>query len=196
MTVSANNPVKALRTTEEIVDALERHERAGVTELATKTNELITLTVEEHGQGIYLDVNQDSADIHYPAISGARVKIHCTAAGKAMFAHLSDARVEEVIERHGLPAQTDETLTTREELFEELETVRERGYAYDRQEFRNGMRSIGAPILDESGNVLGGLSVAGPTHRLDGDRLETDLPTKLFQSVNVVELNYNEPTIK
>lgn len=167
-----------------------------VDKLAADTNELITLIVEEHGRGVYLDVEQDSADIEYPAISGTRIKLHCSATGKAILAYMSEERVEEIIERHGLPPQTDETITTREELYEELDAIRERGYAYDRQEFREGMRSIGAPILGENDNVLGGLSIAGPTHRLTGERLETELPNTLLQSVNVIELNYNNPNIQ
>ncbi len=167
-----------------------------VDELAADTNELITLIVEEHGRGVYLDVEQDNADIEYPAIPGTRIKLHCSATGKAILAHMPEERVEEIIERHGLPPQTDETITTREELYEELDAIRERGYAYDHQEFREGMRSIGAPILDGGDNVLGGLSIAGPTHRLTGERLETELPNKLLQSVNVIELNYNDPNIQ
>jgi len=257
MVIPANNPVKALYTMEEIIEALEEHEAVGVTELAEiierpqsvvhnhlatlrelqyvvkkgtkyklglkflqrgevvrqrlplhaegapairklakETEELITLIVEEHGRGVYLDVAQDNADIHYPAIPGTRIRLHCSATGKAILAYMSEDEVEEIIDQHGLPAQTDETITTREELYEELDAVRERGYAYDRQEFREGMRSIGAPILDESNDILGGLSIAGPTHRLAGDRLETELPKKLLQSVNVIELNYNEPNIQ
>ncbi|WP_227378805.1 IclR family transcriptional regulator [Haladaptatus halobius] len=167
-----------------------------VRKLAKETKELITLIVEEHGRGVYLDVAQDNADIQYPAIPGTRIRLHCSATGKAIMAYMSEDKVEEIINRHGLPAQTDKTITTRDELYEELDAIRERGYAYDRQEFREGMRSIGAPILDESNNILGGLSIAGPTHRFAGDRLETELPKKLLQSVNVIELNYNEPNIQ
>lgn len=257
MVIEANNPVKALYTMEEIIEALEEHKAVGVTELAEiverpqsvvhnhlatlreleyvvkegtkyklglkflqrgeivrkrlllyaegapaikklakETEELITLIVEEHGRGVYLDVVQDSVDIQYPAIPGTRIRLHCSATGKAIMAYMPEGEVDEIINQHGLPAQTDQTITTKEDLYEELDAIRERGYAYDRQEFREGMRSIGAPILDERNNILGGLSIAGPTHRFAGDRFETELPKKLLQSVNVVELNYNEPDIR
>ncbi|MFC6723569.1 IclR family transcriptional regulator [Halobium palmae] len=167
-----------------------------VSRLASETNELITLIVEEHGQGIYLEVDQSGSEINFPAIPGTRTKLHCSAAGKTILAHLSEERVDEIIERHGLPAQTSNTITSKEALFEELEVIRERGYAYDRQEFREGMRSIAAPLFDESNEILGGLSIAGPTHRLHDERLESELPDLLLQSVNVVELNYNEPNVR
>lgn len=170
--------------------------RPVIEKLAEETKELVTLIVEEHGRGVYLDVVQDNEDIQYPAIPGTRIRLHCSATGKAILAHMPRDEVEAIIDRHGLPAQTDETITSREEFLEELEMVQEQGYAYDRQEFREGMRSIGAPIFDESDNILGGLSIAGPTHRFTGDRLESELPTKLLQSVNVIELNYNEPNIQ
>lgn len=170
--------------------------KSAIDKLATETNELITLLVEEHGHGVYLDVNQDETDIDYPAISGTRIRMHCASAGKAIMAHMSEEEVESIIDRHGLPAQTDKTITTREELYEELETIRERGFAVNRGEFREGLRSIAAPILDESGNPLGGLSVAGPTHRFTDHRIETELSDTLLQTVNVIELNYTEPNIQ
>ena len=167
-----------------------------ISKLSAEIEELITLIVEEHGQGIYLEVDQSHSDIQYPAIPGTRTKLHCSAAGKTILAHLPEERVEAIIERHGLPPQTDNTITSREEPYDALETIRDRGYAYDRQEFREGMRSVAAPIFDENDNILGGLSVAGPTHRLTDEQLDTELPNTLLQSVNVIELNYNEPNVR
>lgn len=167
-----------------------------IEQLANSTRELVTLMVEEHGRGVYLDVVQGNEDIQYPGLPGTRIRLHCSAAGKAILAHLTDERIEQILDTHGLPPQTTNTITERDELFEELETIREQGYALDKQEFREGMRSIGAPICDEENTVIGGLSIAGPTHRISGERLETELPDELIQSVNVIELNYREPNIK
>jgi DNA-binding IclR family transcriptional regulator len=64
------------------------------------------------------------------------------------------------------------------------------------EEFREGLKSVGAPIMRQDGTVLGGLSIAGPAHRVGDDRLEDDLAAELRQSINVIELNINEPNVR
>ena len=170
--------------------------RPEVEKLADESGELITLMVEEHGRGIYLYVLQGSKNIRYPAISGARTNLHCSAVGKSILAHLSEAAVDDVVDRHGHPAQSANTITDREELKEELESIRERGLAFDRQEFRAGMQSVGAPILQGDGDVAGSLSIAGPAHRMKGDLLTEEMPELLRRAINVIELNLTEPNIQ
>ncbi|WP_049986452.1 IclR family transcriptional regulator [Halobellus rufus] len=170
--------------------------KSEVQQLAEESGELITLLVEEHGRGIYLDIGQGSQDIEYPAITGARTYLHCSATGKSILAHLSDEEVDTIIDKHGLPAQSSNTITDRNELDEELETIRERGLAFDMEEFREGMRSVGKPILLQDGTPIGALSIAGPAHRMKADRLEKEMPELLRQSVNVIELNLNDPNIQ
>ena len=60
---------------------------------------------------------------------GSRLYLHNTAVGKAILSELPHRRVQEIIDRWGLPAETDETITDEETLFAELETIREQGYA-------------------------------------------------------------------
>lgn len=176
--------------------ALYEAARPEVRKLAEETGELITLLVEEHGRGVYLDIGQGSDDIRYPALPGNRIHLHCSAVGKAILAGLSDETVDEIVRDHGLPQQTPHTITDREKLHRELETVRERELAFDIEEFREGLKSVGAPITRQDGTVLGSLSVAGPAHRMKDERLEEDLADALRRSINVIELNLNEPNVR
>lgn len=167
-----------------------------VRKLGTETGELITLLVEEHGRGIYLDIEQGSREVQYPAIPGVRTYLHCSAVGKSILAHLSDETRERILREHGLPGQTPQTITDRATLRDELEKVRKRGLAFDMEEFREGLKSVGAPIMRQDGTVLGALSIAGPAHRMGDDRMEEELAPKLRQSINVIELNLNEPNVR
>ncbi|WP_336338755.1 IclR family transcriptional regulator [Haloarcula brevis] len=167
-----------------------------VQKLAQQTGELITLLVEEHGQGIYLDIGQGSKDIQYPAIPGVRTHLHCSAVGKVILAHLSEEERETILQTHGLPEQTPQTITDRDSLDDELEIIRDQDLAFDREEFRTGLKSVGAPITGQNGEVLGALSIAGPANRMAVDRLEGELAAELRQSINVIELNVNEPNVR
>jgi len=157
--------------------------------LAEETGELVNLLVEEHGKGIYLYRTRGENAVRVKEHVGNRVSLHSTALGKAILAHYSDRRLDEIIERHGMPATTDRTVTDREELDEALETVREQGVAFDDEERLSGLRCVAAPVLSNDDRVLGAISVSGPSHRFDGDRFRDELPQRVLETANVLELN-------
>ncbi|MBX0297025.1 IclR family transcriptional regulator [Haloarcula nitratireducens] len=160
-----------------------------VDKLAEETGELANLLIEEHGRGSYLRRARGEDAVQVKAHVGTRVYLHSTALGKAILANLPAERCEEILDRHGLPEQTARTTTDRDKLYEELETIRERGYAYDDEERLEGLRCVAAPIQSNSDRVLGAISIAGPTKRLRDDAFHEKLPTKLLEAVNVIELN-------
>jgi DNA-binding IclR family transcriptional regulator len=118
---------------------------------------------------------------------GDWVYMHTTSAGKAMLAHYPQERVDEIIDQHGLESQTENTITTRDELYEVLERVRERGYAFNRAERRDGLQAIGAPVLAPDDRVLGGLSVTGPVRRMKSEH-ESYLPDLLLDFTEDIRL--------
>ncbi|RQG93100.1 IclR family transcriptional regulator [Natrarchaeobius halalkaliphilus] len=162
--------------------------RPEVDHLAEKTGEISALLTEEHGRGVFLYRSRGSEAARIDTRIGDRVPIHCTALGKAVLAFLPDDRQDEIIDRHGLTAVNANTITDPRTLAEELELIRERKIAYDDEERLNGLRSVAAPILSGSGAVIGSISVAGPTHRMQGERFETDLPETVLGIANVIEL--------
>ena len=85
--------------------------------------------------------------------------LHCNSLGKAMLAHMSEETVLEIIERHGLPKKTKNTITNLEDLLAELEDVREQGHAFDEEELITGLRCVAAPVRDSSENIFGAVSV-------------------------------------
>lgn len=163
--------------------------RPEIDELAAETGELTNLLVEEHGRGSYLYRARGEQAVRVAAHVGTRVPLHSTGLGKAILAHLPEEYVEEIIAYHGLPKSTSETITEPNELYEELERTRERGYAIDNEERLRGLRCVAAPILSNEDRVLGAVSIAGPTNRLQGDLFEEELPERLLETVNVIELN-------
>lgn len=160
-----------------------------VKELARDTGELANLLVEEHGEGVYIYREQGENAVKVDSYTGQRVHLHNTALGKAILAHMPRERVEKIVDAHGLPATTDNTITTREALYERLEKVRERGVAFDDEERLRGLRCVAAPILTQNGDVEGALSIAGPSSRFRGERFREEIPQRLRNAVNIVELD-------
>lgn len=165
-----------------------------VSELAEETNERAQFVVEEFGKGAYIHCFSGSRGVRTDSAIGKRIHLHATAAGKAILAFTPEERVDEILDKWGLPEVTPRTITTREGLFEELESVRERGFGINDEETIEGLRSIAVPVKDSQGTVLGALGISGPTHRMKGDWFYEEIPDLLLAMVNELELNLKYST--
>lgn len=161
---------------------------SAVEKLAEATGEQAHFIVEENGRGYHVHLSPGEKAVSVDTRAGKRIYLHANASGKVILAHLDDERVDAILDRWGMPQVTDNTITDRERLREELAEIRERGYAFNREEHIVGWRGVAAPVLRQHGDVLGALCVGGPTHRLKGDYLREQLPERLLEIVNEFEL--------
>jgi len=169
-----------------------RYGRTVLDELAAEKEEATHLVVEHDGleMTVYESWGEHAVATNYHThIRGKPQHLHYSSTGKSILAHLPETRVEEIIDNHGLPERTKNTITDPETLFDQLENIREQGYALNDQEEIHGIRAVGAPILNKDGDVLGALSVSGPTKRLSDDAIKTDLPERVMHAANVIEIN-------
>lgn len=95
---------------------------------------------------------------------GTITPLHGPAAGKAILAHLPEVHVAATIEA-GLDRFTDNTVCDVAALGEELEGIRERGYAVNRGEWRRDIFGIGVPILGSGDRPVGSISISMPAFR-------------------------------
>jgi DNA-binding IclR family transcriptional regulator len=155
---------------------------------ADETGEVVWLIVEEHGRAVYLDRAKGDKAVQTSGHRGLRTYLHFLAAGKCILANMDNEAVERIIDRHGLPAQTANTITERDPLFEELQRVRDQGYAYNKAEEVNGVHAIGAPI-SQNGTVYAGVSICGPTARLQDTEYDQQMRQAVVEAANTIELN-------
>jgi IclR family acetate operon transcriptional repressor len=86
---------------------------------------------------------------------------------------------------------TENTITTEEGLFAELSEVRERGFSLNIEEEVKGINAVGIPVLSETDDALGAVSVSGPTARMQHERLTGELLNIVQDGVNVIEIEIN-----
>jgi DNA-binding IclR family transcriptional regulator len=167
--------------------------RPEIEKLAAETNEVANLMFEEGGRGVHVYRSRNEVDIQLPNKPGMRVPLHCTSLGKAILAHRPDEWVRDVVAEHGLSARTEHTITDEDALFEELEDVRTRGYALDREENILGLRCVAVPIHHDE-RVVASISVSGPKRRMKAERFREEVPELLLSKANVIELNIRNMT--
>lgn len=165
--------------------------RPEMKELTAETGESTSLVVEEGGRAIIVYNVEGQGASKFVTSAGTRTFLHTNASGKAILSQMPRSEVEAILDEHGLPALTERTVTDREALFEELDQIREQGYAINQEEALRGMKSIAAPITDIDGEVIAAIAVFGPAVRMDNTRLEGELPVRVLETANVVEVNYN-----
>ena len=90
---------------------------------------------------------------------GTRSGAHCTAFGKALLAFLPDEERDQLIKGGSIKPCTVKSISSRKALYKELELIRERGYSVDDEEFCEGIRCVGAPILEDRGKAIAGLAL-------------------------------------
>ncbi len=162
-----------------------------VDELAEETGEKVWCITEEHGRSIHLYGASGRQSVQTTAREGQHGHLHQLAAGKAILSTFPRDRVEAIIDEHGLPAQTENTITDRETLFAELDRVAERNYAFNLEESIPRLNAVGAPITDTDGVAIGAISVSGPSNRVKNDLLRERLPDLLLGATNEIEINLN-----
>jgi DNA-binding IclR family transcriptional regulator len=109
-------------------------------------------------------------DLGLRASEGMRVPAYATALGKAMLAFSPRSVLLGVLAR-GLHPLTPYTIVVPELLVRELAATCRAGVAFDREEAALGTTAVAAPVFGAAHQVLGGLSVTGPTSRFDPLRL-------------------------
>jgi DNA-binding IclR family transcriptional regulator len=172
-----------------------------VSQLNDETGEEVDFLTEDRGRVItigksyrkyhrmvrYSDSGDDSDPERRRSEVGNYYHMHVTGAGKAILAEFPDRKVERIIDQWGLPARTENTLTSETELFAELEQIRERGYAISDGEYAEGLRSVAKVVENPNGGVFGALNVAGPTYRMNGVVLEREIPNALEEASEALE---------
>jgi len=144
--------------------------RATLKQLAAdhRANSHLAVLFEE--QVLYIDTEITAATFVLPEIIGRRAPTYCTALGKVLLAHNTDA-AERVLSREPFPALTPRTITTAEKLRRQLLQIVERGHAIDREEFHEGIVCIAAPVRNYRGEVAAALSVSIASTRLKQEPL-------------------------
>ncbi|WP_254538242.1 IclR family transcriptional regulator [Halomarina litorea] len=164
-----------------------------VEDLAAETGELAFCMVEQEGLATAICSGAGRRAVQTSVRVGTHTYMHASSAGKAILAHLSRERVDEILDRWGQPRFTENTIVDRGRLCEELRTMREEGVFYSNEEYARGVASVGVPVLGESGEIQGAITVFGTAMRLSGDRSGSDLPNQLLGAANQIEVNMTAP---
>jgi DNA-binding IclR family transcriptional regulator len=143
--------------------------------LSAELDETVNLVVLDGPDALFLDGVQSRQAVRVATRTGARLPAYATAGGKVLLAHLPYQSLCSLYPDE-LRQMTRHTLPGMQVLGQELQKVRERGYALNLGEHLQEVYAIGVPVNGEDGGPVAAVTVAGPVSRWNRKALRALAP--------------------
>ncbi|MDE2993527.1 MAG: IclR family transcriptional regulator [Chloroflexota bacterium] len=140
--------------------------------LAAQSEETATLSVLDGDEAVNIDQVPGPHPVKDLGWIGRRLPLHASAGGKPLLASLSAEQLERWLQQP-LPAYTERTVTSPEQLRRELQEMLACGYVIVSEEYEPGLTAVGAPVYDYHREIVASITISGPTFRLHPEQLET-----------------------
>jgi IclR family KDG regulon transcriptional repressor len=102
---------------------------------------------------------------------GGSTSLHSTALGKVLLAFQDDSYIEEFLNKAPLTAFTKRSITNPDQLRNHLKQIREQRYAVNQGEHYDAIGAVGVPIIEKTGQVNLGVSLAYPWQFIQEDSI-------------------------
>lgn len=136
-------------------------------QLAAGTGETVHLVARNNDEVVYLyKEDRRESVIHMASFVGLRSPMYRTAVGKSILALLPEEEVRRIWDRSVIEPLTPNTIVRYDDLLENLDIVRQRGWAMDNEENELGVLCIAAPIKDFTNTPIGAISISAPAARM------------------------------
>jgi IclR family transcriptional regulator, KDG regulon repressor len=142
--------------------------------LQEEVQEAVHLTILRGGQVIYVDKVAPPGLVVLSTYTGFAVDAYAHAGGKTLLSDLSPEEIRRLYPEEPLKLHGKNTIVAIDDLLDELEKIRQNGYAVDDEEFHEGIRCVAAPIR-VGGKAVAGLSISGSIFTMTRERMNRDL---------------------
>jgi len=139
--------------------------------LTERTGLTTHLAVLERNEAVLVEKVEPPGVLKLATWLGKRMDLHCTSLGKALISGLPDEELAQLVKETGLPRHNDNSIASLRKMKDDLARSRQLGYFTDDEEDEIGHRCIGAPIVDETGQIAAAVSISGTTAQVREDNV-------------------------
>ncbi|MPY77306.1 MAG: helix-turn-helix domain-containing protein [Actinophytocola sp.] len=139
--------------------------------LAERTEESVNLGLLDGHHAVVVQRIESTQPLRFSMEVGSRVELHATSMGKALLARNEELAGFLADHEESLAPLTAKTHATVTSLRADLAEITERGWSIDDEESVEGVRCVGAPILDAEGQARAAVAVQAPAVRMPEQRL-------------------------
>jgi DNA-binding IclR family transcriptional regulator len=125
------------------------------------------LAVLDNDELVYLDKRESTRNLRVVMSSrtGSHAPLYCTGIGKVLLSGMSDSQFRDYLKTARFVKYTEYTLDGAQELLTEIDEIKKRGYAEDREEHEEGVYCVAAPVFNTDGETIAAFSVSIPSVR-------------------------------
>jgi len=165
--------LKFLDISSYIIENLEIREIAKkyIEELNDITKETVHLAMLLGDHAIYIEKRESLHSIRMYSKIGGVAPLYCTGVGKAILAFQSPGILEKLLDSITFHKYTENTIITREQLLKEIDEIKKKGYAEDREEHEKNIVCIAGPIRNYTKRVIASISVTAISYRMNMEHL-------------------------
>lgn len=160
---------------------------AQLLEITKQLNVDTGCVVLENTEVVYIERFRSNSVLGLHLTVGSRLPAYTSAMGRAILAFMDSKEAEAIIDDSDLQPRTPYTITDKTRLFENLETVRQKGFAINQQELAEGMAAIAAPVMTGS-KVEGSFGASFPMHRLEEEGFLEQIKERILTTARNVAL--------
>lgn len=182
--------IKLFRIGSVYISQVNLHKEAlpHLSELAIKYMETVHLAVLHDYEVFYIDRVQSSQSIRMKSLVGSKLPAHCTAIGKVLLANLEEKALDNFLQSFDLKRYTTNTITDPTGLKMHLKGIKDQGYCIDNMEYESEIRSVAAPVMDHTGEVVAGISLAGPFFRMKGAKRMKGIISSVRETAELISV--------
>ena len=144
--------------------------------LSQEVGETCNCTMLDGHRTVYFDRVEYNWPIKIDLHLGSRLPLHATASGKLFLAYMKPSERKRLLKAAPLTKNTEHTITSIDELEEQLKLIRKEGIGFDNEELLAGMAAISAPVFNLKKRICFTVAVHAPTSRKSLDDLREFIP--------------------
>jgi len=158
--------------------------------LRQDVKESCALVLWDGKRAILVDTVDYNAVLKAAPIEMSKPPLHATSSGKIFLASMSETEFDKYIKSIQLKKYATNTITDPVKLKKECKLVRAQGFAYDIDEYIEGISGIAVGLINNKGKTLGAIHVVGPTIRLTRTRMKSIVPKLIKVSQEIMNWVY------
>src|SRR5579872_5289496 len=139
--------------------------------LVEKTSLTCHLAILDGPEAVYIEKVEPPGFIRMDTWVGRRMRVHATSVGKALVAYIPEGQLQKIVADRPMEKRTPKTITTLPRRLKELEKVRALGYSVDDEENNLGGRWLGAPVLNQRGEIEAAVGLSGPISQVNSETM-------------------------
>ena len=155
--------------------------------LAAQVGETVNIAVLRSHYVVNVDQARGPTSVGSHNWVGELTPLHATSSGKILLASMSAEARRDLLLEAGLSRFTERTITSIDDLDQQLTSIARDGYVVSTEELEHGLTAVAAPIRDHTGAVVAALSVSGPVYRLTEERTREIAPAVVSAAASIGE---------